>query len=324
MRGGIDVSTYPIGVHSTTITLFVFSSVEMTPLLGCIILAILVLLLLVGIREGFESPDTVRPEIMKDYQAFAAFYRPFLVNWEKAIVTSYELQKPAQVSTQALSAAPRAELNAYIAKVSQEKGVALPSLTDALPETIAQPTLSLLLTLVPTDSTPYLNALTWMNTQLSTAQQGLSSMIKPVEGFIWARMKGLPQHEGFEIEGFEATCDQIAKCMDARDQAKQASQEQELVRRLATFQNPALQTAMKENKRLVGKAEQIQKQAQSGALLSQFSLPKETSAPLIAPEGGSRLSELQKNDPAQYKSLQQQGGSMFALKGLMEQINRTL
>jgi len=293
-------------------------------IIPAIILAII--LLIMKSREGFESPlDTVRPEILTSYQAFAAFYKPFLVNWEKAIVTSYELQKPQilEQGTQVLSAAPRAELNAYITKISQEKGVTLPSLTEALPETIAQPTLSLLLTLVPTDSTPYLNALTWMNTQLSTAQQGLSSMMKPVEGFIWARMKGLPRHEGFEIEAF-ATCDDIAKCMDARDQAKQASQEQELIRRLATFQNPALQIAMKENRRLVGKAEQIQKHAQSGQLLSQFSLPKDSSAPLIAPEGGSRLSELQKNDPAKYKSLQQQGGSMFALKGLMEQINRTI
>jgi hypothetical protein len=287
---------------------------------------ILLLLLMVWSREGFESPigDTVRPEILTSYQAFAAFYKPFLVNWEKAIVTSYELQKPEtsmEQGTQVLTAAPRAELNAYIAKVSQEKGLALPPLTEALPERIAQPTLSLLLTLVPKDSTPYLNALTWMNTQLAEAQKGLASM-KSVEGFIWARMKGLPQ-EGFELEGF-ATCDEIAKCMDARDQAKQASQEQELIRRLATFQNPALRAAMKENKRLVEKSEQIQKQAQSGELLSQFSLPKETSKPLIAPPGGSRLSELQKNDPAKYKSLQQQGGSMFALKGLMEQINRTL
>jgi len=300
-------------------------SVEMI-LKGLILVVIILFALLIQSREGFESPtDTVRPEILTSYQAFAAFYKPFLVNWEKAIVTSYELQKPQpsleQVSTQSLSAAPRAELNAYIAKVSQEKGVTLPPLTEALPERIAQPTLPLLLTLVPQDATPYLNALTWMNTQLAEAQKGLANM-KPVEGFIWARMKGLPQ-EGFEIEPF-ATCDEIAKCMDARDQAKQASQEQELIRRLATFQNPALQAAMKENKKLVGKSEQIQKQAQSGQLLSQFSLPTEPSAPLIAPEGGSKLSELQKNDPAKYKSLQQQGGSMFALKGLMEQINRTL
>lgn len=302
----------------------------MTPYLkGIIIPAIIfaiILLVLFAIksREGFESPDTVRPEILASYKAFAAFYKPFLVNWEKAIVTSYELQKPSLEQPQTLSAAPRAELNAYIAKVSQEKGVALPSLTEALPETIAQPTMSLLLTLVPTDSTPYLNALQWMNTQLATAQQGLASM-KAVEGFIWARMKGLPQHEGFTyVQEPFATCDEIAKCMDARDQAKQASQEQELIRRLATFQNPALQTAMKENKRLVGKSEQIQKQAQSGELLSQFSLPKEVSVPLIAPEGGSKLSGLEKSDPAKYKSLQQQGGSMFALKGLMEQINRTV
>jgi hypothetical protein len=310
-----------------------FSSVEMTLLKGIIIPAVIfaiILLIMAWSREGFESPttnDIVRPEIMRDYEAFAVFYQPFLVNWEKAIVTSYELQKPQpsleQVSTQTLSAAPRAELNAYIAKVSQEKGVALPSLTEALPNTIAQPTIPLLLTLVPTDSTPYLNALQWMNTQLSTAQQGLASM-KPVEGFIWARMKGLPQHEGFELEPF-ATCDDIAKCMDARDQAKQASQEQELIRRLRSFQNPALQTAIKENKILVGKSEQIQKQAQSGALLNQFSLPTgPPSPPLIAPPGGSRLSELKENDPAKYKGLQQQGGSMFALKGLMEQINRTL
>jgi hypothetical protein len=290
---------------------------------GLILVVIILFALLIQSREGFESSDTVRPEILTSYQAFAAFYKPFLVNWEKAIVTSYELQKPSLEQPQTLSAAPRAELNAYITRLSQEKGVALPPLTEALPERMAQPTLPLLLTLVPQDAAPYLNALTWMNTQLSTAQQGLASM-KAVEGFIWARMKGLPQ-EGFELEGF-ATCDEIAKCMDARDQAKQASQEQELIRRLATFQNPALQAAMKENKRLVGKSEQIQKQAQSGELLSQFSLPtaKEISAPLIAPEGGSRLSELQKNDPAKYKSLQQQGASMFALKGLMEQINRTI
>jgi hypothetical protein len=300
----------------------------MTLLKGIIIPAvifaiILLILLVMKSREGFESPDTVRPEILTSYQAFAAFYKPFLVNWEKAIVTSYELQKsqPSLEQPQTLSAAPRAELNAYITRLSQEKGVALPPLTEALPESMAQPTLPLLLTLVPQDAVPYLNALTWMNTQLATAQQGLASM-KPVEGFIWARMKGLPQAH---IQEPFATCDEIAKCMDARDQAKQASQEQELIRRLATFQNPALQTAMKENKRLVGKSEQIQKQAQSGELLSQFSLPKgPPSPPLIAPEGGSKLSELQKNDPAKYKSLQQQGGSMFALKGLMEQINRTI
>jgi hypothetical protein len=295
-------------------------------ILKVIIPIVILLLLMVWSREGFESPigDTVRPEILTSYQAFATFYKPFLVVWEKAIVTSYELQKPEtsmEQGTQVLTAAPRAELNAYIIKVSQEKGLALPPLTEALPERIAQPTLPLLLTLVPTDSKPYLNALTWMNTQLAEAQKDLANM-KSVEGFIWARMKGLPQ-EGFELEGF-ATCDDIAKCMDARDQAKQVSQEQELIRRLATFQNPALRAAMKENKRLVEKSEQIQKQAQSGELLSQFSLPKEISKPLIAPPGGSRLSELEKNDPAKYKSLQQQGGSMFALKGLMEQINRTL
>jgi hypothetical protein len=297
-------------------------------IIPAVIFAIILFILVMKSREGFESPttnDIVRPEILASYQTFAAFYKPFLVNWENAMVTSYELQKPqpSLEQPQTLSAAPRAELNAYIAKVSQEKGVALPPLTEALPERIAQPTLSLLLTLVPTDATPYLNALTWMNTQLSTAQQGLSSMMKPVEGFIWARMKGLPQAH---VQEAFATCDEIAKCMDARDQAKQASQEQELVRRLTTFQNPALQTAMKENKRLVEKSEQIQKQAQSGELLSKFSLPtaKEISVPLIAPEGGSRLSELQKSDPAKYKSLQQQGGSMFALKGLMEQINRTI
>jgi len=296
-------------------------SVEMI-LKGLILVVIILFALLIQSREGFESSDTVRPEILTSYQAFAAFYKPFLVNWEKAIVTSYELQKPSLEQPQSLSAAPRAELNAYITRLSQEKGVALPPLTEALPERMAQPTLSLLLTLVPQDAAPYLNALTWMNTQLAEAQKGLASM-KAVEGFIWARMKGLPQAH---IQEPFATCDEIAKCMDARDQAKQASQEQELIRRLATFQNPALQAAMKENKRLVGKSEQIQKQAQSGELLSQFSLPtaKDSSAPLIAPEGGNKLSELQKNDPAKYKSLQQQGGSMFALKGLMEQINRTI
>jgi len=301
-------------------------------LLGILLLIVCVTTVALLRREGFESPtptssNTVRPEIMKDYEAFAAFYRPFLVNWERAMVTSYGLEKPQpsldKVSTQTLSPPSRADLNAYITKLSQEKGVAYPPLTESLPDTIAQPTLSLLLTLVPPDAAPYVNALTWMNTQLDAAHQGLDN-IKPVEGFIWARMKGLPQHhEGFELEAFE-TCDQIAKCMDARDQAKQVSQEQELIRRLAAFHTPALQAAMAQNKALVEKSEQIQKQAQSGALLSQFSLPKEPSTPLIAPAGGSRLSELQQNDPAKYKSLQQQGGSMFALKGLMEQINRTL
>ncbi len=296
----------------------------MTLLKGIIIPAVIfaiILLIMAWSREGFESPDTVRPEIMRDYEAFAVFYQPFLINWEKAIMTSYGLQKPSLEQTQTFSAASRTELNSYIAKVSQEKGVALPSLTEALPNTIAKPTIPLLLTLVPTDSTPYLNALQWMNTQLATAQQDLASM-KAVEGFIWARMKGLPQAH---VQEAFVTCDDIAKCMDARDQAKQASQEQELIRRLRSFQNPALQTAMKENKRLVGKSEQIQKQAQSGELLRQFSLPTgPPSPPLIAPEGGSKLSELQKSDPAKYKSLQQQGGSMFALKGLMEQINRTI
>lgn len=286
---------------------------------------ILIVLYVTKHSEPFLDPssDMVRPEIMKDYKTFVAFYQPFLVNWEKAVATSYGLNQP---NVQSVSSPSRDTLNAYIIKLSQEKNIAFPPLTEPLPETIAQPTLPLLLTLVPADPLPYVNALTWMNTQLKTAQESLSSMMKgPVEGFIWARMKGLPQSPVVHQEGFETTCDQIAKCMDARDQAKQASQEQELIRRLRAFtENPALQNAMKQNTVLVGKSERLQKQAQSGELLNQFSLPQEKSVPLQPPAGGNRLSQLQQSDPVAYKRLQQEGGSFFGLKGLLEQINRTV
>lgn len=301
-------------------------------LLGGIILVLIVMVAyLVKPDESFVTGDIVRPEIMKDYYTFVAFYKTFLVNWEKAIITSYGLSLPATTDASARSATsiPRETLNAHITKISKEKNMAFPPLTEALPETLAQPTIPLLLTLVPADAAPYVNALTWMNNQLSTAQQSLSNMMKgSVEGFIWARMKGLPQpllnvpvHEGFY-----ATCDQIAKCMDARDEAKQASQEEELVRRLRSFtQNVPLETASTQNKVLVEKSERLQKQAESGELLNQFNLPKEpVSSPLQPPEGGDRLSKLKKSDPAAYKRLQQESGSMFALKGLLEQINRTV
>jgi hypothetical protein len=269
-----------------------------------ILIGALLLLLLLSIRrtEPFLNED-------QSYPTFVAFYNAFQLNWEKAISTSVSfdapppaaLTDPSQTAPGANApAASRNELNAYIAAM---KGGPFPALTDSFDP--KEQNMDRLLRIVPSDPTPYLNALTWMNTQLQKAHDQLAHSLKgTVSGFMDSAM-----------------CQQMVQC----SQEQKASQEEELQKRLRAFnENVPLQNAFHTNQELVAQSKKIQDDAQSGALLDQMNLPAEDDVKFTLPKGADALSKLKESDPAKYKALEANNKSMFDLKLLTDEINRNL
>ena len=76
------------------------------------------------------------------------------------------------------------------------------------------------------------------------------------------------------------------------------------------------------------KKESIQKQAESGQLLNNFSsqISNQNTQDIKydIPKGGNALTELKQNDPKKYNELQSVAPQLFSIKQLIEQINKTL
>jgi len=280
--------------------------------------------------DSFQNPiPTIDPTLVTNYQKFVTtIYNPFLTNWQRAIVSSISADQPQQPLTDPsqttnMSVKPttpsRSEMNAYIANLSQKLGKPLPNSTDPLPETIDLTTFPVIAPKIPTDPTPYTNALTWMNTQLEEAHAKLQSALKG-ESFT-------------NLEGFDnQTCQDLSQCfndnpqfaeqIEAALQSRQKKTQQQVSDQLKKFMtDPRLINALQTNQQLVAKSKQVQDQAQSGELLNQMDLPKEEEVKYTLPEGSDKL---QKMDYAQQKAVKEAAPSMFSLKTLMDQINSNL
>lgn len=291
-----------------------------------IILVILLILLffisLFLMKEDFQDVP-LNPLFLEEYKKFSGFYNSFMKNWEKAIVTSVQLEKPAPTESASSPPPPsRNELNEYITIISKKKDTSFPLLTDPLPSTITSSLVMQYKGIIPVDSTPYLRALEWMNQQISESQKGLGSALKG---------------EGFRVEGFDNNmCQDLSQCFannpelvaqllkaqkDAEEKQNLSLQEELLIRLKKINGDAALQKALKENQELVQKSENIQKQAQSGELLSQLNIPSEPSVSYQLPPGANALNDLEKNDPTKYKEYSQKYKQLMDMKTLMNQIN---
>ena len=181
--------------------------------------------------EGFEEP--IDPKIEQKYQQFVGFYNPFLVDWEKAIVTSIgldtpvkELTSPGAISTATFKGPTRDEMNQYIRKLEKTLNKSLPMLTDPLPSTLTSKMVAEMAN-TSMDPAPYQHALQIMVKYQEDAQKEMEKAKQSPEGFD-------DMNPYWMIEGFES-CDQYKKCMTdpdvvdavARAQADQLAREQQ-------------------------------------------------------------------------------------------------
>lgn len=294
-------------------------------LLVVILFILLLLIPLFMIHEEFENVP-LNPVFIEQYQKFIEFYNSFMKNWEKAIITSVQLEKPAPSESSSSPSPPsRNELNEYITILSKKKDNPFPQIADPLPSTVSSNALVQYKNIIPVDSAPYLHALEWMNQQISDSQKDLGPALKG---------------EGFRVEGFDNNmCQDLSQCFannpelvaqllkaqkDAEEKQSLSLQEELLVRLKKINEDKTLQNALKQNQELVQKSENIQKQAQSGELLSQLNIPSEQSVPYQLPPGANALNDLEKNDPAKYKEYNKNYKQLIDMKTLMNQINGNL
>ena len=277
--------------------------------------------------EGFENP--IDPVLQKKYSAFVAFYNPFLINWEKAIVTSIgldtpvkELTDPSQVgSGSAFKGPTRAEMNTYIQKLEKTLNKPFPLVTDALPSTLDSTMITELEKRVSMNPSSYQNALQWMNASLSAAHQEMEAMKKSPEGFDVMDKYQL-------IEGFD-NCAQYSKCMDIYNE-QQLEKEKEKIKVLENKldninNNSMIQSEAKKNIALIQKSKEIEAQAKSGDLLNQFDLSNDDSSPsLVKPSGVDKLANMKKNNPKEYAKNEKNNGQMLGLGTLLNSISNTL
>jgi hypothetical protein len=275
--------------------------------------------------EGFQE-QIFTPQLINTYNKFSNFYNQFMVNWENTIVSSIisdipqpTLTSPSQISSEVAPPVSRAEMNAYISNLSTARMTPFPQITDSLPKSINIKTVSEIVDSIPKDTLPYKNAFLLMNNYLEKAQNDLNvSLASP--------------------EGFEDKCQGITDCILnnpeflaklSESQRKQDTLQfqkiqTELNKRMNTFlSDKILMDLNRKNQELVKQADKTKQQAESGELLNKIKT-KDDKTKYIIPEGGNRLSELKKNNPAKYKELQNSNRQFFDLKQLFEQINANL
>jgi hypothetical protein len=321
----------------------------MTVLLILLILLFILIILNLFVSvpyEGFQTSIPLNPDTIQGYNNFLSFYNPFCANWQKAIISSIAadtpqepLTSPSQVGSSTPSTPSDSDMNTYITQLSQQLGQPLPPVCVSLPTTVDSTNIAQIIPMIPTDTTPYINALTWMNTQMEKSQANLGSALQggsPTEGF-----DDLRSSSGASASSGQADmCQDISQCLANNPQLAQqiaeelnaqsaqqvVQQEQQLMTLLIPFvSTQALSEAFGQNVILVEKAQEIQNQAQSGALVNQINVPGGNSkATYSMPDGSDNLKQIQQNDPNRYNELKKNYGMWVAIKGLTDQINATL
>lgn len=291
--------------------------------------------------EGFEN-GALPSTLQESYQRFVEFYNPFLVNWEKALTTAVSQEIPVAPQADPANPTPpsppppitRIQMNEYVNRLSDKLQKPLPQLTDPLPKEINTASLSMVLSQLPKNTTPYENALQWMNQQMKDAQQNLAGALQGVPP--------IPAVEGFDANA--PTCQEVSQCLannpefiaqvtqqvaqeqDAQKKQSAEEQQKELLQRITPFlENASLTQEGATNQELAKQLGGVQQQAESGELYSKINLPdKEPDAPLTIPAGGLVMADMQKTNPQQYNQLKDNYKQWFDVKQLIEQINRNL
>jgi hypothetical protein len=297
-----------------------------------------IILYVIRQTEGFEDP--IDPELLKKYTTFVAFYNPFLINWEKAIVTSIGLDTPIKALTDpsqvgsasaSFTAPTRIEMNAYIQNLEKTLNKPFPPLTDALPSTLDSALITEL-SQRPLDPSAYQNALQWMNKSLSAAHTQMDAMKKSPEGF--NSVNRYKSKEGFDNCAEYTKCmsdpevlSKIAEAQNEQQAKKENEKRKALEDKLDKINNDSIiQSEAANNMVLVQKSKEVEEQAKSGALLNQFNLTNndDSLSHFVKPSGVAKLEDMKKNNPAQYAANEKNNGQILALGTLLNSISRSL
>ena len=295
----------------------------MSLLILLILLFILVILRLFIVKEGFED---ISQNTINDYNKFIQFYNQFMTNWGKAITTSIlsdtpqePLTTPGQVSNPPTPS--QNDMNLYINTLSTSLHTQLPQITDLFPNTIDDKILPNIISRIPDNSVPYINALKWMNEQLEKAHSNLN---------ITDNFEDMCQDISTCIANNPDLIAKIAEAQTNREKDQIATNEKKLSTLIASFfSNDQLELFLQKNTELIKKTEDIQQQAENGQLTSHFTSQLASKSNVDQtkydiPKGGNALSELQKTDPEKYNKLKDVAPKLFSIKQLIEQINSTL
>jgi len=302
-----------------------------------IILSILFIIIWYSIyeTEGFEEP--IDPKVEQKYQQFVGFYNPFLVDWEKAIVTSIGLDTPVKpltspdaISTATFKGPTRDEMNQYIKKLEKTLNKSLPLITDPLPSTLTSKMVAEMAN-TSMDPAPYQHALQIMVKYQEDAQKEMEKAKQSPEGFD-------DMNPYWMIEGFES-CDQYKKCMSdpdvadaiARAQADQLAREQQknqnaLEKKLDKINgDKSLQSLTAQNKEYMKKAQEIQDKANNGTLLNDFNLSNNDTSldHFIKPKGIFNLENMKRNNPGQYEEYEKKNANIMSVAALNNSISNT-
>jgi hypothetical protein len=274
---------------------------------------LLIMALWLKITESFANTEEIDPALVTSYENFATFYNAFMPNWEQAIATTKSLNdplpdQPIAKTPQDLPPPPstppmpsQQEMNAFIDTLVKEEKKPFPYVTKPFPKTITKATFDeietrIMFAIPPLKGTnktplvppPFINALTWMNTNIAESHKSLGAALKGgniQEGFLLA--------EAFVDATVTNTCQQVTKCTQAQDLQQQQQQQAEQKKKADALRTVTdsftigatgdkIAKLMKENAKLVATSKKIQNQAQSGELLNQFNPPTtaSTSSPV--------------------------------------------
>ena len=292
--------------------------------------------------EGFENPAiSIDPTLIEKYNKFVSFYNPFLINWEKAVVTSIALDTPIQPLTDpsqvgskgaSFKEPSRVEMNAYIQNLEKTLKKAFPPITDSLPSTLDANVINEINQRISMDPSSYQNALQWMNKSLSEAHAQMNAMKKSPEGFDVMNKYQL-------VEDFD-NCAEYTKCMSDPDviskisDAQNAEQLKKEKEKRKAFENKlnkinndsTIQREAKKNQELIKKSKEVEEQAKSGDLLNQFNLSNDDDSlsHFVRPSGVDKLANMKKNNPNQYKKNEKENGQFLALGTLLNSISNSI
>lgn len=289
--------------------------------------------------ELFQNQPTnteIDPKVAQDYGSFLKFFNQFQINWEKAVVSSIAsdtpqqpLTSPSQVLTSQTPQEPtESEKAEYVKILSAKEGLQFPQILSPLPNILTPTNISQVIQQIPTDTTPYSNALEYMNSNLMKAHANLDKALKG----------------GSLTEGFQESCSDVAKCIEnnpallseigqaaSAASAQQAAkniqvQETELLKRIQNFTtNSTLKQQAELNQQLVEKSQDIQNQAQSGELINKIKVPGgNTIAKYDLPPGADTLKQMKNSNPDRYNVLKTNFSNWASLKEMIEQINSNL
>lgn len=237
------------------------------------ILLFLLAILKIFITEGFEDlvQDKTKTQdqtkTANDYNRFKTFYNEFINNWNKAVTTALVSSIPIEKMPSGPYKPTLDDMNKYITILTTNEKKPFPKMTALLPDEL---NVSEIIPRIPQDPIPYINALTWMNSNLQASMVSLGSSIMDIK-----------------MEAFEDKCQDLSNCMnnpnflaklsDAQkknelDQIK--SNEKILSDRInAFFSNKQVDELVQINRKLIKDADDIKNRAQSGKLVDSLIAP---------------------------------------------------